>query len=325
MTAVEGTIFPRQERTGGSLVPSDGALGWTLSLSGEGGRLPPTVAAAPRGQTATVFGPRLPKGRGQTSDCPVASGAAVCPDRHLMKALGEEQYKHQRPLFPLRFHLCSFLPSPWMPSCALTSLGAVPSTRQVGPCATAGRRQSSTVPGKYREGLPLSPAVGSADGICQPPHPNPVLQTWTQGAWSQDMLGLPRANSCPLAHGLGWLQRPAAEPGKMTSLEQDSTSPGSPSVNGQWAVTQVCVPGKSIKSLGIPRPGHKSQGPLGDTPWLWVNTGAIIIIITPMGTSPLVRNSLPKELWTHPQQVPIPPPACPPAPSRKCLSLRLCP
>lgn len=102
------------------------------------------------------------------------------------------------------------------------------------------------------------------------------------------MLGLPRANLCPLAHGLGWLQRPAAEPGKMTSLEQDSTSPGSPSVNGQWAVTQVCVPGKSIKSLGIPRPGHKSQGPLGDTPWLWVNTGAIIIIITPMGTSPLV-------------------------------------
>lgn len=141
MTAVEGTIFPRQERTGGSLVPSDGALGWTLSLSGEGGRLPPTVAAAPRGQTATVFGPRLPKGRGQTSDCPVASGAAVCPDRHLMKALGEEQYKHQRPLFPLRFHLCSFLPSPWMPSRALTSLGAVPSTRHVAlvPQPDAGR------------------------------------------------------------------------------------------------------------------------------------------------------------------------------------------
>lgn len=101
------------------------------------------------------------------------------------------------------------------------------------------------------------------------------------------MLGLPRADLCPLAHSLGWLQRPAAEPGRMTSPEQESTSPGRPSVNGQWAVTQVCVPGKSVNSLGTPCPGHRPQGALGHTPWLWVHTGAIIII-APMGASPLV-------------------------------------
>lgn len=144
------------------------------------------------------------------------------PRQGLMKAFNKEEYGHQRASLPFQVPcLWSFLPPPSMPSLALASLRAAPSSLPGSPRATAGLGQSSAPPSKVQGSPPtVSPSVGSATGVC---HPHPVPRPpWSRSprhrqAWSQDLLG-PRGLTCAHWHGgLACLQRQAAEPGRMTS------------------------------------------------------------------------------------------------------------
>lgn len=102
-------------------------------------------------------GPRLPKGRGHISKLSSGLSTAVCPDRDLMKAFNKEECEHQRASLPFQVpSLSSFLPSPSMPSLALPSLRAAPSSPPGNPRATTGPGQSGAPPSKV-QGSPLPP------------------------------------------------------------------------------------------------------------------------------------------------------------------------
>lgn len=92
------------------------------------------------------------------------------PRQGLMKAFNKKEYEHQRASLPFQVPcLWSFLPTPSMPSLALASLRAVPSSLSGSPRATAGLGQSSAPPSKVQGSPPtVSPSVGSATGVTIP-------------------------------------------------------------------------------------------------------------------------------------------------------------
>lgn len=114
----------------------------------------------------------------------------------------------------------------------------------------------------------VSPSIGSADGAVPATTSRPSSSaSLAQCPWDPGGRGA-RARSGPprptWAHwhgGLAQLQRQAAEPGRMTSPEQVSTSPSS--LSGPWAVasnTGLCPRQECKRSRKPQGPGHKLLG-----------------------------------------------------------------
>lgn len=151
------------------------------------------------------------------------------------------------------------------PRCHLSqSLSHPPPCPWGNPGVPTGCGQSLTPPSKAltRPPVSLSGTAGGADGAVPAatsrPSSSASLALWPQdpgrrGARARS--GAPGLTCARWHSGLAWLQRRAAEPGRATSPEQASASPGSRS--GHWAVasnTGVCPQQERKRS-------RKPQGP----------------------------------------------------------------
>lgn len=224
-------------------------------------------AASPYGSSwATCAAPGFPRA-GDNELTLYGLSTALCPDTHLIKAFNKEDDKHQRALSPLPASFSLFLLAsprmPRLPEMQPPSLQVTPAPARPAQQRSASRAHSEVLPS-------ISPSVVGPMGMCQLPHPRPVPQPlWPCGsgrrqAGSQDMLGIPRANLCPLAQRLGRALEAGCRARRMPAQEQVSTSPGSPS--GHWAVasdTDLLPPARVQTVRANPKsPGHRCSGPL---------------------------------------------------------------
>lgn len=270
--------------------------------------------------------------------------------RHLVKALNTEPCN--TPGLPtFRFCLCSsghlpgcpvLWPLTHVPSLAGTSLGALPPPAR------------ELCQARRREALPPCPLqLAMLRGCAHHCIPAWPCRPRGRAHGARMYLGSPRP-TVPRARGLAWLQRPAAEPGRMASVERSGTSPGSLPANVQWPVTQVCDPRMCVNSLETLSPRTQAPRRSRGHASLWIDTSAQVTstgppsiyqtlsprsCALPRGLPWLLMRRCPqspshpgtmRHLLHRPRRPPVtsgprcPLPACPPAPPGSA-SLRLAP
>lgn len=172
---------------------------------------------------------------------------------------------------PFQILRWSFLPSPWMSHLAVASLSPSHSPQPFGmtlvPTPDAGgaalhrARHGSVTPS-------VAPSTGGADGAVRATATRPRSSAFLArcprdpgGRGARARAGPPRPTWAHWHGGWARLQRQAAEPGRMTSPEQASTSPSS--LSGPWAVasnTGLCPRQECKRSRKPQGPGHKPRG-----------------------------------------------------------------